>query len=265
MIGSRNRIMLPSTIDTLITTSAISLISLVGISSLSISDIKFHNLLNDLIAYSAGTILGAALFDLLPEAIEGVEEALVFPMVAAGFITFFFLERLIYWYHGHGHGHEFEAKERKAPTKTFAYLNILGDFIHNFIDGVIISAAFINGFSLGITTAIAVAFHELPQEIGDYGILVYAGIARRRALIYNFAVSLSIVMGGVFGALFLASAEHLSGWMVAFSAGAFIFLSASELIPELHNEESRLRSTIQMLIFVLGMITIYYIGIRFAE
>lgn len=229
------------------------------------SDVKLHKLLSVLIAYSAGTILGASLFDLLPEAVETVDRSLVFPLVAKGFIVFFFLERLLYWYHGHGHSHEFEDKKRKGPTREFVYLNIIGDFIHNFIDGMIIAAAFLNRFSVGLATTIAVAFHELPQEIGDYGILVYAGFERKKALIYNFVVALSIVLGGVFGSFFMASVEYLSGWMVAFSAGAFIFLSASELIPELHDEESRLRSVIQMLILVLGMLTIYYLGIMFAE
>jgi len=257
--------MLPTTLNTIIATFAVSLLSLVGIFTLSVSDVKLHKLLSVLIAYSAGTILGAALFDLLPEAVETVDRALVFPLVALGFIVFFFLERLLYWYHGHGHSHEFEDKKRKGPTREFAYLNIVGDFIHNFIDGMIIAAAFLNSFSVGLATAIAVAFHELPQEIGDYGILVYAGFERKKALIYNFIVALSIVLGGVFGSFFMASVEYLSGWMVAFSAGAFIFLSASELIPELHDEESRVRSVIQMVILVLGMLTIYYLGIVFAE
>ena len=257
--------MLPSTLDTIVATFVISLLSLVGVFTLSISDVKLHKLLSILIAYSAGTILGAALFDLLPEAVEMVDGALVYPLVALGFIAFFFLERLLYWYHGHGHGHEFEDKKRRGPTKEFAYLNIVGDFIHNFIDGMIIAAAFLNSFTVGLAAAIAVAFHELPQEIGDYGILVYAGLERRRALIYNFAVALSIVLGGVFGSFFMASVEYLSGWMMAFSAGAFIFLSASELIPELHDEESWVRSVIQMVILVLGMLTIYALGLFLAE
>jgi len=257
--------MLPSTLNTIVATFAISLLSLVGIFTLSVSEVKLHKLLSVLIAYSAGTILGAALFDLLPEAVEIVERNLVFPLVACGFIVFLFLERILYWYHGHGHSHEFEDKKRKGPTMEFAYLNLIGDFVHNFIDGMIIAAGFLNSFNVGLATAIAVAFHELPQEIGDYGILVYAGFDRRKALIYNFAAALSIILGGVFGSFFIASVEYLSGWMVAFSAGAFIFLSASELIPEMHDEESRVRSAIQMLILVLGMLTIYYLGIIFAE
>jgi zinc and cadmium transporter len=213
-----------------------------------------------LVAFSAGTILGAALFDLLPEAVELVDEALVFPIVAGGFVFFLFLERVIYWYHGHGH--EFEHGDEKL-TKGFAYLNLMGDFIHNFIDGMIIAAAFINGFVVGLTAAVAVLFHELPQEMGDYGILVYAGVERRKALLLNFLAAVSVVVGGAFGSLFIASVEELGGWMVAFSAGAFLFLSASELIPEMLKEDDRVRSVIQLAILVLGMLTIYSLGLLF--
>jgi zinc and cadmium transporter len=142
---------------------------------------------------------------------------------------------------------------------------VLGDFIHNFIDGMIIAAGFINSFNVGLATTIAVSFHELPQEIGDFGILVYAGMDRRRALLFNFLAALAAVLGGFIGSSFFASVESLGGYMIAFSAGAFIFLSASELIPELHDGESRLRSMIQLVVLVLGMLTIYAMGLVFAE
>jgi len=128
---------------------------------------------------------------------------------------------------------------------------------------MIIAAAFVNGFVVGLTTAIAVLFHELPQEMGDYGILVYAGVERRRALLLNFLAAVSVIIGGVFGSLFIASVEWLDGWMVAFSAGAFLFLSASELIPEMLKEDDRWRSVIQLAILVLGMLTIYSLGFIF--
>ena len=252
--------MLASTLYTVLATIVISLTAFIGFFTLSLNEKTLHRVLFVLVAYSAGTILGAALFDLLPEAVELVDEAHVFPIIAGGFVFFLFLERVIYWYHGHGH--EYEHGE-ETVTKGFAYLNLIGDFIHNFIDGMIIAAGFINGFVVGLTTAIAVLFHELPQEMGDYGILVYAGIERRRALILNFLAAVSVVVGGVFGSLFIASVEELSGWMVAFSAGAFLFLSASELIPEMLEEDNRGRSVIQLAILVLGMLTIYSLGLVF--
>ena len=257
--------MLSSTFFTLVATFLISLSSLVGVLTLSLSEQKLHRILNFLIAYSAGTILGASLFDLMPEAVLLLELELVFPLVAFGFVFFLFLERGIYWYHGHGHGHEFSELDHTTlkMTKSFAYLNIIGDFVHNFIDGMIIAASFINGVTVGVATSIAVAFHELPQEMGDYGILVYAGMERRRALVFNFAAALSIVFGGLFGSFFISMIEGLSGWMVAFSAGAFLFLSASELIPEIHDDNDWRKSLVHILFLLLGMCTIYALGFVF--
>jgi zinc and cadmium transporter len=223
--------------------------------------------LNFLIAYSAGTIFGAALFDLMPEAVELMDEHIVFPMIAFGFVSFLFLETGLYWYHGHGHKHEFPSHEHEIDdeemTKNFAYLNVFGDFVHNFIDGMIIAASFINGITIGIAASIAVAFHELPQEMGDYGILIYAGIERKKALIYNFTAALSIVAGGVFGSLFISVVDELSSWMIAYSAGAFLFLSASELIPEIHDNMNWRKSLIQIFFLLLGMMTIYSLGFLF--
>jgi zinc and cadmium transporter len=258
--------MLASTFKTLLATLTISIFSFIGIFTVSLNENKLHKILLILVAYSAGTILGAALFDLLPEAVELVDEHLVFPIIAFGFIFFLLLERFLYWYHGHGHTHEIDKTARvreDIPTKSFAYLNLIGDFIHNFIDGMIIAAGFVNGVGIGITTSIAVAFHELPQEMGDYGILVYAGIQKKRALILNYAAAFSIVLGGLFGSFFLGMIEALSGWMIAFSAGAFIFLSASELIPEMHEEQNRWKNLMQIFVLILGVLTIYSLGIIF--
>ncbi len=177
------------------------------------------------------------------------------------------MERGLYWYHGHGHKHEFEAHDHAEKamglTKSFAYLNIMGDFVHNFIDGMIIAASFINGTTIGIATSIAVAFHELPQEMGDYGILVYAGMERRQPCSIISLLRLSIVVGGLFGSFFIARVAELSGWMVAFSAGAFLFLSASELIPEIHDDNDWRKSLIHIIFLLLGMFTIYALGFVF--
>ncbi len=256
--------MLTSTLYTIIATVITALSSFIGIFTISLNEKTLHKILTVLVAYSAGTILGAALFDLLPEAVELVDEHVVYPVIAFGFVFFLLLERTIYWYHGHGHTHEFEHEEREI-TEGFAYLNLIGDFIHNFIDGMIIAASFVNSVTVGVATTIAVIFHELPQEMGDYGILVYAGVERRRALMLNFAAATSVILGGVFGSLFLEAMENLEGYMVAFSAGAFLFLSASELIPEMHEEHDRGKALLQLVVLILGMATIYYLGIFFGH
>jgi zinc and cadmium transporter len=204
----------------------------------------------------------------MPEAVELVDQELVFPIIAFGFVFFLFMERGLYWYHGHGHTHEFPVEgheDTHEATKGFAYLNLVGDFVHNFIDGMIIAASFINGLEVGIASTIAIAFHELPQEMGDYGILVYAGFERKKALIYNFIAALSTVLGGFVGSYFIGMVQDLSGWMVAFSAGAFLFLSASELIPEIHDENNWKKSLIQVIFLIVGMFIVYSLGYIFPE
>jgi zinc and cadmium transporter len=250
----------------ILATLIVSVFSLSGIITLSLREKTLHSILFFLVAFSAGSILGASLFDLLPEAVELVDESVVFIYVAVGYLAFFVLERFIYWYHGHGHHGDIEGMgDERAPAKGFAYLNVLGDGIHNFIDGMIIAASFTAGFSVGLATTIAVIFHELPQEMGDYGILIYAGFERSKALILNFMAALSVVVGGVFGIFFLGTVEALSGLLIAFSAGAFIYLSASELIPELQEEDDLWRSLVQFGVFLVGLFAIWYLGIVFHE
>jgi zinc and cadmium transporter len=253
-------------VNTLVATLAISLFSLGGIFALSLKEKTLHNLLFVLIAFSAGTILGAAYFDLLPEAIEIVDDSSVFIWVTLGYVGFYILERFIYWYHGHGHESDISTEiNDKKSTKDFAYLNLIGDGIHNFIDGIIIATSFLIGFSVGLATTLAVIFHEFPQEIGDYGILVYAGFKRKKALLLNFIVSFAVVFGGIFANFFIENIETLSGLLIAISAGGFIYLSASELIPELNKENNFKKSAIQFIIFILGITLIWSLGIIFPE
>ncbi len=251
-------------VNTLAATFAVSLASLIGMFALSLNHETLHRVLFVLIAFSAGSILGASLFDLLPEAVELVEGSEVFMIIAFGFVAFFVLERLIYWYHGHGHSEDI-GREGGGATRGFAYLNLVGDFIHNTIDGMIIAASFLEGLQLGLATTIAVAFHELPQEIGDYGILVYAGFERRRALLTNFVAATAVVLGGLLALAFIETAHGLSGWLIAFSAGSFLYLSASELVPEMHEERGFARSAVQLLIFLVGLATIWSLGFLFVE
>ena len=253
--------------EIVIATGVASLFSLVGIYALSLTENTLHRILLVLVAFSAGSILGAAYFDLLPEAIELFEaQSVVYIYITLGFILFFFLERFIYWYHGHGHKNDLSAETaERASTKGFAYLNLVGDAVHNFVDGMVIAASFLVGFPVGLATTIAVIFHELPQEMGDYGILVYAGFKRNSALVLNFAVALTVVLGGVAASFIIGLVEALSGLLIAFSAGGFIYLAASELIPELHKEKSLKKSAVQFLVFLLGIVLIWSLGMIFPE
>jgi len=257
--------MLSTEFTIILATLTVSLFSLSGIVALSLNHETLHKILFFLIAFSAGTILGASFFDLLPEAVELMPESVVFIYIAFGYVSFYFLERFIYWYHGHGHRSDIEEHEEERGTMGFAYLNILGDGIHNFIDGMIIATSFTVDFSVGLATTIAVIFHELPQEMGDYGVLIYAGFEKTKALLMNFAAALSVVVGGLVAIFFLGAIDTLSGVLISFSAGAFIYLSASELIPELQREEDFWRSLAQFVVFLLGLAVIWSLGLIFHE
>lgn len=246
----------------LISVIVVSLISLIGLFALSVTDATLDRILFYLVSLAAGSILGAALLDLLPEAVKVLgEEQLyaTFLYVTLGFLGFFFLERFIYWFHGDAHLNHSPAKKKK-PIKEFVYLNLLGDGIHNFSDGVIIAVSFLINISLGITTTIAVIFHEIPQEIGDFGILVYGGLTRYKALFLNFLTALTAV-AGVFISTFLLQAFH--GVLLAFGAGGFIYLAATELIPEILKKENTGNSAIQFALVVAGVILISSLSLIF--
>jgi len=217
-----------------------------------------------LLSFSAGSILGAAYLDLLPEAIEflGEEQLSVAVLyVTLGFLGFFLLERFLYWYHGHVHGYESEVEE-KMTVKKFVYLNVIGDGIHNLIDGMIIAASFLINITVGLATTVAVIFHELPQEIGDFGVLVYGGFSRYRALFVNFLSALTAVAGVLISNYFL---QDSVGFLMALAAGGFIYLAASELIPEIQKEENIGKSMIQFVLFVFGIVLIWSLGLLFPE
>jgi len=261
---------LSNLINIIIATSVASLFSLVGIYALSLREKTLHRILLILIAFSAGSILGAANLDLLPEAIklarEHFEESFAYIYITIGFILFFFIERFVYWYHGHGHETDISVKTAdRAATKSFVYLNLIGDGIHNFVDGMIIAVSFLTGLSVGLAATVAVIFHELPQEMGDYGILIFGGFKRGKALLLNFVVALTVILGGISGVLLIETVEPLSGLLIALSAGGFIYLAASELIPELQEEKSFKKSVVQFALFVLGIAMIWSLGIIFPE
>lgn len=239
---------------------SVSLLSLVGIFAISLDEKKLDSILFVLISFAAGSILGAAYFDLLPEATELTESPLAFVYVAIGFVGFFFLERFIYWYHGHAH--ESEIGE-KTVVKSLVYLNIVGDGIHNFIDGMIIAASFFLDVSLGVVSTVSVVFHESAQEIGDFGVLVFGGFTKMKALLLNFLSALTAIAGAFFSLLSITYAEGSVGFLVAFAAGGFIYLAACELIPEIQQERSFRRSVIQFVLFIAGLILAWSLGVIF--
>ncbi len=164
---------------------AVSLISLIGIVSLFFNEKLMHRLLILLIGFSAGGLIGGAFLNLLPEALERCQDfRAVFVYVILGFVLFFVLEKYLSWRHCH---------EGKCAIHTFTYMNLVGDSVHNFADGLVIGATFLADINLGVVTTIAIIFHEIPHEIGNFGVLVYGGFSRAKALTYNFLSALTAV------------------------------------------------------------------------
>ncbi len=227
------------------------LLALIGGISFLLKEKILSRILLILVAFSAGALLSGAFFHLIAESIESMETVQAFSYVLVGFIVFFLIERLLHWHHCHA---------GRCDVHGFTYLILLGDGIHNFIDGLVIAASFIVGIPFGIVTALLIIGHEIPQELGDFGVLVYGGFSRKKALGFNLLSQLTSVVGGVTGFL-LAGAEWFS-FLLPFAAGGFIYIAASDLIPELHKEQSLKKSLLYFLFFILGIS--FMLGIKLA-
>lgn len=225
-------------------TLIVSLLSLAGIFTLALKEQTLKRILILLVGFSAGALAGGAFLHLLPEALEELQAGAVFRYALAGFALFFLMERILHWRHCH---------EGKCDIHAFTYLNLFGDGLHNFIDGLVIAASFISGIPLGIATSIAVASHEVPQEIGDFGVLVYGGFPVNKALFYNLLSALTAVLGGVIGYYLSTVISGLALVLLPITAGGFIYIAASDLIPELHKEKDHYKANLAFILFLLGI------------
>jgi zinc and cadmium transporter len=204
-----------------------------------------------LVAFSAGILLGASFLHLIPEAIVKmafIEASIlkIFLFLIFGFCGFFALEQLIRWHHHHTFYH--------PEIKPFSYLILISDGIHNFIDGLIIAASFTVDFQLGITTTLAVATHELPQEISDFGVLVYSGFKKTKALFLNYVSAITAICGGIIGYLLFTLVGKLIIFLLPLAAGGFIYIGTVDLIPEIMYKESLKESFMRFITFLLGII-----------
>ncbi|HLD61267.1 MAG TPA: ZIP family metal transporter [Patescibacteria group bacterium] len=230
----------------ILATIALGLVSFSGAVVMLWKRLNTENALAHFVSFAAGIMLVVAFIDLLPEALEeagdGGGNILVFTLV--GILLFFFLERFVVWFHHHDETHG-----EKPP----ALLVLIGDAVHNFIDGIAIAAAFLTNPVLGVATTVAIAAHEIPQEIADFSVLLYGGMKRKRALLFNFLSALTALVGGVVGYYFLERVAGLLPIFLAFSAGMFIYIACSDLIPDLHREFKRERRWLHVLPFIFGI------------
>jgi len=232
----------------LVATFIISAISLIGAITLFLNDRFLKKMLLVLVALSAGALIGGAFLHLLPEALESEVSSLkIFLVVILGFVTFFILEQFIHWHHHH----DCEGCEKTAP---FSYLILVSDALHNFIDGLVIAASFVISFPIGITTTIAVALHEIPQEMGDFGVLIYGGMKKKRALFLNFLSALVAIIGGVIGFFLSTKIGASMIYLLPFAAGNFIYIASSDLIPEIKHGDNKKQSFIYFLVFLTGVV-----------
>lgn len=219
-------------------TVIVSLISLVGIFTVYRKKSNYKPIIKMIISLAAGSLLAITFLDLLPESLDEYSNPhTIMTVTLLSFLLFFLLEKFWHWHHcrcihddGHDHDHE--------DKKNLIYTNLIGDGIHNFTDGFLIASAFMLNFHLGIVTTFAVILHEIPQEISDFGILLYGGFTRSKAILFNLLSALTAIIGGIASYLFGQNFQEYIPLMAAFAAGNFIYLASADLIPELQHEKN---------------------------
>ena len=235
---------------TLISVIIVSLISLIGVLTLSMSTEKLKKILIYFISFSAGALFGDAFLHLLPDVVEKNGFTLTISIsVLIGIIIFLFLEKIIHWRHCHA------TNDTKNHIHPFAYTNLIGDALHNFIDGLIIAASYIVSIPVGIATTLAVILHEIPQEIGDFSVLIHAGFSKGKALFMNFLTALTAIIGALVGLWLTGKVEGIVSLLIPLAAGGFIYIAGSDLIPELHkHSENFKKSFLQFVMFLTGIL-----------
>jgi zinc and cadmium transporter len=238
----------------LLATFIVSLISLIGIFFIGMKQDTLTKIIKYLVSFAVGGLLGGAFFHLLPESME-TGNPFLFVYVLSGIMIFFLIEKFLHWRHCHK-GH--------CDAHTFTYLNLIGDGIHNFIDGMIIAASFVTDMRLGVITTLAVAAHEIPQEIGDFGILVYGGFSKSKALLFNLLSALTAMAGAVIAYFSFNQIVWLKGFLIPFTAGGFLYIALVDLIPELHKEAGKDNMALQFITIISGLLLMWLLKISFA-
>jgi len=242
----------------ILATLAVSLISLIGVLAIALSKKVLDKVLLILVALAGGGLMGGAFLHLIPEAIgeighEQNQLLYIFLFVILGFVLFLMIEQYLHWHHHH-HLHQHpDEHEKCCKNKPVTYLILFADGVHNFIDGLIIAASFVVSPSVGIITTIAVALHEIPQEIGDFGVLVYGGFKRGKALLFNFLSAAIAIVGGVVGFFLAGRIEDLMVYLLPIAAGGFIYIAASDLVPEIKGGGRGKRMALNFVVFLIGI------------
>lgn len=223
----------------------VSLLSLLGAILIVLKRKTLEQIITYTLAFSSGVLLGSTFFNLLPEGVELFPEG-VFTWTLIGFVSFFCLEKVIQWHH-HVEGRNLHEE------KPIAYLTLIGDGIHNLADGAVIAASYLVSLPLGVTTTVAIIAHEIPHELSDFLILIHGGFSNKRALFFNFVSATTAIIGTVFVLLINAQFADFERYLVPFAAGNFLYIAASDLIPELLTKRHGITSVIQVAILLAGL------------
>lgn len=235
---------------TLVSVTIVSIVSLVGAFGFTLKADRLRKALIFLVSFAAGALFGDVFFHLLPEAVEkGGFSVQLSVSILFGIMLFFVIEKVIHWRHCH-------LPVTEDHVHSFALMNLIGDLVHNFLDGLIIGISYLVSIPVGIATTVAVILHEIPQEMADIGVLLHGGFSKRKALLYNFFTALTAVAGAL-AALLLGGNEVLLSLLIPLTAGGFIYIAGADLIPELHKEADAKKSLMQVLSIVLGFVVMY--------
>ncbi len=234
----------------------VSLISLVGVIVLALKQDILNRIVFVLVSLAVGALFGDTLIHLLPEAYASFDSELtVAYLVMVGFLLFFLVEKYFHWHHHHD-------EESGIHIHPVGYISLAADGIHNFIDGILIGVSYLVAIPLGIATTLAVILHEIPQEIGDFGVLISAGFTRQKALWLNFATGLTAVLGTVLAIVFGSRLETLLTYAIPITAGGFLYIAAVDLLPPLHKETRPFRSLLQLVAIVAGVAIMAWLKIH---
>ena len=236
-------------VNALLSTLLVSLISITGIFFLVFKSNRLQSTVFILVSLAVGALLGNTFFHLIPESFESIDnEVLVAFLILTGILVFFIMEKFLHWHHSH------DVEHLEPHPKSYGYISLFADGIHNFTDGILIAAGWMAGPEIGIATTLAVVIHEIPQEISDFGILVHAGFTPGKALWLNFYAALTAILGTIITLVIGTSVESLSRWVLPIAAGGFIYLAGTDLMPELNKERSWRKSLIQLVMIIAGLL-----------
>lgn len=236
----------------LISVFIVSIISLAGVITLSWQEARVRRLVMVLVALSAGALLGDAIIHLLPEIFDSYENSLLpSALILAGLFSFFILEKFLAW----GHSHQLRecTENSHHEIKPLGQINLISDALHNLIDGLAIGASYLVSREIGLATTLAVILHEIPQEIGDFGILLHAGYSIRKALWFNLLSALTAILGTILAVFFGQHAHSLATFILPLAAGGFLYIAGSDLVPELHKTIGWRQSLIQFGAMLFGI------------